>query len=244
MKKNKIAVAVIMAVTLIVLITCVILLSKDRKGPVITIPSDLAYVDGMSHESLLAGVSAYDDKDKDVSDSLIVKSVIVLSDGQTVKITFAASDSQNNITEKSVTLNYEQPKEPESKDDTKDDVKDEPVETPSESDTPANTESTDSEPVTQYPEETTPVETVTPEAPVLYLTKIEDTLKVGSDVKWLQYVSDITDDKDDRNTLFKAIRIDDYPDMNVPGDYDMKFYCRDTDGNFSPKITLHIHVVG
>lgn len=242
MKKNKIAVVIVMALALIVLITSMILLSKDRKGPVITIPSDIKYVDGMSHESLLEGVSAYDDKDKDVSDSLIVKSVIVLSDRQSVKITFAASDSQNNITEKSITLDYEQIIESESKDGNMEETK-ETQETQTETDAPSDTEPSESEVVTQYPEETTPVETITPESPVLYLTKIEDTLKVGADVKWLQYVSDITDDKDDRNTLFKSIRIDDYPDMNTPGDYDMKFYCRDTDGNFSPKITLHIHVV-
>ena len=36
--------------------------------------------------------------------------------------------------------------------------------------------------------------------------------------------------------------IDNYPDMNTVGDYDMQFYCKDSDGNFSPKITLHIHI--
>ena len=237
MKKSKILMIAAAAALLILLITAVVILKGDGTGPSITIPSDIEYHKGMSDSELLNGVTAEDSKDGDVSDTLIVESVIILSSGDSVKITYAAKDKHNNITQKSIILPYKAPaeeptKSPEKPADNKESSKEAGNETPH-----AQEETT-----TGYPEETTPVQTESPDAPVLYLTKIEDWIKKGSQVNWIKYVSDITDDKDERNALFQSIMIDNYPDMNTVGDYDMQFYCKDSDGNFSPKITLHIHI--
>ena len=236
MKRSKILMIAAAAALLILLITAVVILKGDGTGPSITIPSGIEYHKGMSDSELLKGVTAEDSKDGDVSDTLIVESVIILSSGDSVKITYAAKDKHNNITQKSIILPYKAPAE-------------EPTKSPEatkpadnkESSKEANNE-TQEETTTGYPEETTPVQTESPDAPVLYLTKIEDWIKKGSQVNWIKYVSDITDDKDARNELFQSIMIDNYPDMNTVGDYDMQFYCKDSDGNFSPKITLHIHI--
>lgn len=228
MKKKIIAIAV-MLFAVVVLVACVFMLSKDRKGPVISIPDDIAYKKGMSNKALLDGVSASDSKDGDVTDSLIVKSVVILSSGRGVKITYAAKDSHNNISEKSVVLDYNGEV---------DETSEENNDNNSQEETTPDAETTSGE-----PEETTPVETVNPEAPVLYLTETEQWYKVGTEVKWLKFVAEITDDKDDRNTLFRTIRIENYADLNTPGDYDMLYYCSDSDGNFSPKVTLHVHVI-
>ena len=239
MKRSKILMIAAAAALLILLITAVVILKGDGTGPSITIPSGIEYHKGMSDSELLKGVTAEDSKDGDVSDTLIVESVIILSSGDSVKITYAANDKHNNITQKSIILPYKAPAE-------------EPTKSPEatkpadnkESSKEANNETphAQEETTTGYPEETTPVQTESPDAPVLYLTKIEDWIKKGSQVNWIKYVSDITDDKDERNALFQSIMIDNYPDMNTVGDYDMQFYCKDSDGNFSPKITLHIHI--
>ena len=199
MKRSKILMIAAAAALLILLITAVVILKGDGTGPSITIPSDIEYRKGMSDSELLKGVTAEDSKDGDVSDTLIVESVIILSSGDSVKITYAAKDKHNNITQKSIILHYkasaEEPtKSPEATKpaDNKESSKEANNETPH-----AQEETT-----TGYPEETTPVQTESPDAPVLYLTKTEDWIKKGSQVNWIKYVSDITDDKDERNALF------------------------------------------
>ncbi len=239
MKKSKILMIIAAAVLVVILVAAVIMIKGDGTGPSITIPSGIEYHKGMSDAELLKGVSAEDGKDGDVSDSLIVESVIILSSGDSVKITYAAKDKHNNVTRKSIVLPYDAPAEKPTKgpEETTPAVKQESSKDVKNDTTPVQEETT-----TGYPEETTPVQTESPDAPVLYLTKIEDWIKKGSQVNWIKYVSDITDDKDERSSLFQSIMIDNYPDMNTVGDYDMKFYCKDSDGNFSPKITLHIHI--
>ena len=81
MKKSKILMIAAAAALLILLITAVVILKGDGTGPSITIPSDIEYHKGMSDSELLNGVTAEDSKDGDVSDTLIVESVIILSSG-------------------------------------------------------------------------------------------------------------------------------------------------------------------
>ena len=188
MKRSKILMIAAAAVLLILLITAVVILKGDGTGPSITIPSGIEYHKGMSDSELLNGVTAEDSKDGDVSDTLIVESVIILSSGDSVKITYAAKDKHNNITQKSIILPYKAPAE-------------EPTNSPEATKPADNKESSkeagnetphaQEETTTGYPEETTPVQTESPDAPVLYLTKIEDWIKKGSQVNWIKYVSDI-----------------------------------------------------
>ena len=171
MKRSKILMIAAAAALVILLITAVVILKGDGTGPSITIPSGIEYHKGMSDSELLNGVTAEDSKDGDVSDTLIVESVIILSSGDSVKITYAAKDKHNNITQKSIILPYKAPAEEPTKSpeatkpaDNKESSKEAGNETPH-----AQEETT-----TGYPEETTPVQTESPDAPVLYLTKIED----------------------------------------------------------------------
>ena len=111
MKRSKILMIAAAAALLILLITAVAILKGDGTGPSITIPSGIEYHKGMSDSELLNGVTAEDSKDGDVSDTLIVESVIILSSGDSVKITYAAKDKHNNITQKSIILPYNAPAE-------------------------------------------------------------------------------------------------------------------------------------
>ena len=72
----------------------------DSKGPKITVEQkSITYVNGDDKTSLLDGVSAYDTVDGDVTVSLIVKDITVLNSGDTAKVTYAARDNSNNISE-------------------------------------------------------------------------------------------------------------------------------------------------
>ena len=89
----------VIAVVLTVLSVLTVILS-DSKGPRITVEQrSITYVNGDDKTSLLDGVSAYDAVDGDVTVSLIVKDITVLNSGDTAKVTYAARDNNNNISE-------------------------------------------------------------------------------------------------------------------------------------------------
>lgn len=89
----------IVAVVLTVLSVLTVIFT-DSKGPKITVEQkSITYVNGDDKASLLDGVSAYDVVDGDVTVSLIVKDITVLNSGDTAKVTYAARDNNNNISE-------------------------------------------------------------------------------------------------------------------------------------------------
>ena len=89
----------VIAVVLTVLSVLTVIFT-DSKGPKITVEQkSITYVNGDDKASLLDGVSAYDAVDGDVTVSLIVKDITVLNSGDTAKVTYAARDNNNNISE-------------------------------------------------------------------------------------------------------------------------------------------------
>ena len=97
-KGLKIALTVIAVVLTALSVLTVIF--TDSKGPKITVEQrSITYVNGDDKTSLLDGVSAYDAVDGDVTVSLIVKDITVLNSGDTAKVTYAARDNNNNISE-------------------------------------------------------------------------------------------------------------------------------------------------
>lgn len=82
-------------------------LSKDRQGPVINVPeTQITYQEGGDTETLLAGVTAKDDIDGDVSDSLIVEGIYPTTDDSQAKIVYAAIDKSNNVTKAERMVDY------------------------------------------------------------------------------------------------------------------------------------------
>ena len=85
---------IIGGIDIVLLAVCLFLyLGKDRTAPVISFGENLAsYEEGMDEELLLQGVTAMDDKDGDVSDSLLVEK-IAGTNGKEVIVTYVARDS-------------------------------------------------------------------------------------------------------------------------------------------------------
>ena len=89
-------------------------MTTDNTIPVITVEQEIIEVSfKATDEELLQGVTAYDEKDKDITDKVIVESVSkFLSDGM-CKVVYAVCDSDNNVsnaTRKIKFKNYESPK--------------------------------------------------------------------------------------------------------------------------------------
>lgn len=89
-------------------------MSVDRTPPVITCDSEVVEIRRSADESaLLEGVTAMDDTDGDVTDSILIKGVSQLITADTAKVTYIAFDSSNNMSVKSRTVrytNYEKPR--------------------------------------------------------------------------------------------------------------------------------------
>lgn len=82
-------------------------IKKDRQGPKINIPHEtVTYNENDELESLLEGVTAKDDVDGDVSDSLIVEAIYPSADGKKAKVVYAAMDSSNNVAKDQRLVDY------------------------------------------------------------------------------------------------------------------------------------------
>ena len=65
---------------------------------------------------------------------------------------------------------------------------------------------------------------------------------MGTPVDQLSYVSDIQDDVDATNTLYRQIQIEGNVDTGVPGTYELTYYVVDSSGNESNRAVLTIVV--
>lgn len=65
---------------------------------------------------------------------------------------------------------------------------------------------------------------------------------MGTPVDQLSYVSDIQDDVDATNTLYRQIQIEGNVDSNTPGTYELTYYVVDSNGNESNRAVLTIVV--
>lgn len=77
-------------------------LNLDRTAPAISFADEdrkLVYTENMKEEELLEGVSAVDDVDGDVTDSVLIEKISEMADGNVI-VTYAALDSSNNVAKK------------------------------------------------------------------------------------------------------------------------------------------------
>lgn len=198
MEKNKLIVkSVLLVIVIFVIIFLLISLIEDDVPPSISFSNaDAAYYEGESTQELLADVKAYDKRDGDVSDTLMVESVQTLSNGTQVSVIYAARDTKNNIAKKTRTLKIGDAKEQDSQNSTK-------------SETNGSTDG---------------------KTPVITMNTNAVTISAGGSFNPMNYVENATDDVDD---AWKKIQIDGDYDTNVRGDYSLKYYIIDSEGNKS-----------
>ena len=88
-------------------------MKADKTLPVITVESEILEVSiNATTEDFLVGVTAYDEKDKDLTEQIIVESVSRFTDTGVCKVTYAVCDSDNHVakaTRKIVYTDYVSP---------------------------------------------------------------------------------------------------------------------------------------
>lgn len=105
--KRKVATIVGIIIILILIIICLItIFIDDKTAPEIEFDhTEIVYNQGDDLQTLLGHVKAVDDVDGDVSDSLMIESINVLSDEE-AKIIFVAKDENNNVAKEGKIVRY------------------------------------------------------------------------------------------------------------------------------------------
>lgn len=243
-------VAVVGAIDVVLLVVCLVLyLGKDRKGPEIFFDEDkqIEYAEGMDEELLLKGVTAVDDKDGDVSDSLLVEKVAG-TNGKEVIVTYVARDGANNVGKASraftVAGSYGGgdilPVEEETFE-----TGDMPgTEGATETETEGNDERSSGEEEGRegnQEEGNNEGESEGPN-PVLALNADVIETKKGVAPNWNEVIETMSDDKDDYNTLYNNLKLEGQVKLNEVGEYPVTLYTVDTDGNRSEIRNLVVRV--
>lgn len=228
MKKD----VVIMAVLCVVASLGIVFMwnEQDRVPPTITISDNpIEYVED-DIDSLLTGVTAHDDRDGDVSDSIYIK-VSMSKELNKVYVTYYAKDSSNNVSKAMREVEVSNT-----------------VALPTLEPTPELTSELTAEPTaeptlppTQDAEVTSEPE-VASTSPQITLTEEKILIAQGTSINRIHYVKDITDDKDARDILFNHIQIVGEVDTEIPGSYDLIYFVVDSDGNQSNEAKLTVIV--
>ncbi len=73
-------------------------LSTDKTAPQITVEGEMIEVSlNATDEELLRGVTAYDEKDKDLTEKIIIESISRFTEKGVSKVTYTVCDSDNNV---------------------------------------------------------------------------------------------------------------------------------------------------
>ena len=237
MKKGIVAGLIVLCVTLGAG-TAAVVVTDDRKGPEIELPADgdVTYEEGSDTAPLLEGVTATDEKDGDVTDSLVIENIFPNDDHTSASVVYAAKDSHNNVSKATRRVNYkaaaeDTPAEKEAEDEV--DKNEEAAEEPQQNDTEGTKNETDAQ---------MEIEALPAESPKLYLNTYEVTVEAGNDLDKTSYIKEMTDDADSQESLFNQIEIDGDVDTAVPGDYTLTYHVTDSDGNRSNAAVLTVHV--
>lgn len=248
MKKNKNIIIALVAVCVLAAIFMVIYLSEDREAPVLTINTSniKAYSKEQGESVLKSYVKAVDKKDGDVSANVIVENIYISSDLSKATVIYAARDNSGNVSKISYIFDYkptEEELEAKKENDNQEETTAQETEKAAQGSVKSSAELTSSSLTenTDTTDETTEAVTVAG-GPKLVLEKTEDTISVGSTFNVMKYVSEITDDKDNSDSLSRRIITDGKYDTSKAGTYKIDVYCTDSDKNQSNHVTFTLNV--
>lgn len=223
-----------------------LLFSEDKKAPEIQFQdNEIMYTAGDSYDGLLSGVTAMDNKDGDVTESLVVESVYPNEDGTTATVVYVARDSKNNIGKATKKISYQTVNQGSDSEEEADEPKQETVKEQEKTavPTPAVTQEPSVTPEAEDEDDSEEEETLSSENPKITLTTDRVVIRKGETINRIAYVESVTDDKDSRETLYRRIEITgDTFNKDEEGTYEQIYYVIDTDGNRSNEAKLTIVV--
>ncbi len=240
MKKSAVISLLVVAVLALAAVNGYVYLSADRSSPSIQVNDDITtYYASAGKDSLLQGVTASDDVDGDVSDTLRVASVLPSSDETSVTVTYTAKDSSNNIAQKTISLAYDATGVAEETS-----AAETVVGEDAEAAEPQAAEAADPEALEAIAVQSDEavIESLSAEAPVFRLTTHYVTLSAGSEWHYYDYIESMTDDRDTTNRLASSIVLEGDVDTNTPGVYTVVYHVTDSSGNESNRAALTVTV--
>lgn len=224
--------------------------TSDSKGPVITYSDEeLTYTEGEPNDVLLKDVTAVDNKDGDVSDTLMVANKIVIGNGEYMEVVYAAKDSKNNIT---ITKNnkrrvkYISTGANASQNTEANDENQSSVQTDASNEASTNESTSENQTTNTTVEDSGPTGEIDKAAadatgiPVIKLKTAETTIKAGQRFDEISFVRETYDNSGD---VSRRIRITGDYNVSVPGDYHINYLVSDTEGNVSAPAPFTLHVI-
>ena len=228
-------------------------ITRDKTGPKIIVSEDreIAYGTDSDKTVLLDGVTAIDEKDGDVSDSLRVESVQNNEDGS-LEVTYSAVDDSNNVTKltcKVETLNQKNSDEDAQEETTEaseenQEENQENTQQDEEDIEAQNQEEANQEEVDDSNSDTDAAIAALPEgSPQLRLSTHQVDLQVGASFQYVDYIERSSDDKDETNELYRKIYLTGEVNTSQAGNYEISYYVTDSDKNQSniEKLTVTVH---
>lgn len=201
--------------------------NRDMQGPQIRFPEGEPVYAG-KEEDLIEGVRAVDKRDGDVTDTLMIDSIVYSQDKTTVRVAYVARDKSGNIggaTRAVRCAEGQWEREQEEKE-------------PERTQEPLASATVSPEPTA----EPTAAPTADPAVPVMKLVSDEVTIAAEENYYITEFVESITDDRDNPDDLYYAIDVFGEYDLTTPGVYEVEFVVTDSDGNQSLPVPLRITV--
>ena len=225
----------------------VVYIGEDRNGPEISVPQEeIAYVAGTDTSALLNGVTAQDDRDGDVTNTVTIESIIPNAEQTGASVVYVAKDSKNNVTKETRTILYstdanqaaaQAAAEQAAADQAAQDQA--AAEQVAQGDAAGESAQTTDDGAAQNE---AAIAALSAESPRFYLTQYSVEVERGADLNELSYVQEISDDKDSRDELYQGIQISGEVDTNTPGEYTLEYHVVDSDGNNSNAAQLKVTV--
>lgn len=237
--KNKIIPLAAMYLIIILFVICVLaVITEDRDAPKILFgDEEIEYVEGEDTKVLLSNVSAVDEEEGDVTFTITIESIRVLSSGRKANVVYVARDSKNNIVKVSRIIKYQGleeniiPEEISEEIDITTEVKEETIEPEGSIQNPEDQEVAQIEPTDVIQEEETdegPL--ISTGDPIIKLNTHSVTITAGDYFNIMNYIEDAVDDEDD---AWRRIYINGDYSSEIPGEYSIRFSITDSDGNTS-----------
>lgn len=220
----------------------VVYIGEDRNGPEISVPQEeITYVAGTDTSALLNGVTAQDDRDGDVTDTVTIESIIPNADQTGASVVYVAKDSKNNVTKETRTILYSTDANQAAAQAAAEQVAADQAaaEQAAQGDAAGESAQTTDDGAAQNE---AAIAALSAESPRFYLTQYSVELERGAELNELSYVQDISDDEDSRDELYQGIRISGEVDTNTPGEYTLEYHVVDSDGNNSNAAQLRVTV--
>lgn len=192
---------------------------QDHTAPKIKVEKQsITYTEGEDYAALLAGISAKDNIDGDLSDKVFVDKIVPTQKGKAV-VYYGVMDQSKNVGTARRKITYHPAAE-------------EKVFIDSEEKPDKTAENAETEKKKESEEEQTEL---LPDGvnPALALTATEVTIKKGETFDPLSIVKDAVDDKDDKNTLYQHIHADGKYNTKQAGTYEIRYYVSDSDKHTS-----------